>query len=125
MKHTPRLRSACSLILLLFLAISLAACHTYHIDVTITNHTGAPISLLEVDYPSASFGSEALAAGADLHYRIQTRNSGPVKVQYTAANGKQIQVTGPTLYERQEGRIDIDLLADGKAEFHPSLNPQH
>jgi hypothetical protein len=112
-------------ILSLILCLPLAACHSYHIDATVTNNTGGSISLLEVDYPSASFGADSLASGADFHYRIQTRNSGPVKVQYTAANGKQIQVTGPTLYERQEGRIDVVLLPGGKAEFHPSLNPQH
>jgi hypothetical protein len=36
-----------------------------------------------------------------------------------------VQITGPTLYEKQEGSIEIVLLPDGKAEFHPSLNPQH
>jgi hypothetical protein len=61
---------------------------------------------------------------ADFHYRFQTRGSGPLTVQYTAANGHQIQISGPTLYERQEGRLDIDLLPGGKAEFRPALNPQ-
>lgn len=112
-------------ILSLLVCLSLTACHSYHIETTITNNTGGPISLLEVDYPTASFGADSLASGADFHYRIQTRNSGSIKVQYTAANGKQIQVTGPTLYERQEGRLDVVLLPDGKAKFHPSLNPQH
>ena len=101
------------------------ACHSYHIDATIENHTGGPISLVEVDYPTASFGIDSLAAARTFHYRIQTRNSGPLKVQYTAANGHQVQITGPTLYEKQEGAIEIILLPSGKAEFHPSLNPQH
>jgi len=109
--------------LLLFCAFAFSACHSYHIDVTIRNSTGGAISLLEVDYPTASFGADALAAGADLHYLIQTRGSAPIKVQYTAANGRQIQNAGPTLSERQEGRIEVVLLPDGKAEFHPSLNP--
>jgi len=103
----------------------LTACNSYHIEATILNHTGGTISLLEVDYPSASFGVDTIPADGTYHYRLQTRDSGPVKVQYTGANGKQIQVTGPKLYEKQEGSIEIVLLPDGKVEFHPSLNPQH
>ncbi len=38
-------------------ATLLAACHSYHIDAAIENRTGADIQLLEVDYPSASFGA--------------------------------------------------------------------
>jgi hypothetical protein len=106
-------------------ALVLSACHSYHIETTVKNNTGGAISLLEVDYPTASFGVDAVAASSEFHHRIQTRGSGPLKVQYTSANGTQIQITGPTLYEGQEGRIEIDLLANGKAEFHPALNPAH
>ena len=105
--------------------LPVAACHSYRIDATVENRTGSAISLLEVDYPTASFGIGSLASDDVFRYRLQTRGSGPVKVQYTVGNGRTIQITGPTLYERQEGSIDIVLLADGKAEFHPKLNPQH
>ena len=50
--------------------------------------------------------------------------SGPLKVQYTGSDGRQTQVEGPALAERQEGRIEIVLLPGGKAEFHPQLTPQ-
>jgi hypothetical protein len=79
------------------------ACHSYHIDATVENRTGTPIQLLEVDYPSASFGADSLAAGHVFHYRIQLRGSGPLKVQYTAG-GLQAQIDGPSVAERQEGR---------------------
>jgi hypothetical protein len=77
-----------------------------------------------VDYPSASFGADALAAGQVFHYRIQLRGSGPLKVQYTAAGGRQAQIDGPSVVERQEGTLEIVLLPGGKAEFHPHLTPQ-
>lgn len=118
-------RAAMGWALLSVCVLIATACHSYHIEATVKNNTGAPISLLEVDYPSASFGADAVGASAEVHHRIQTRGSGPLKVQYTDAHGKQVQVTGPTLYENQEGQIEIDLLAAGKAEFHPSLNPAH
>ncbi len=103
----------------------LSACHSYHIEATVKNDTGGPVSLLEVDYPSASFGADALEANGTFHHRIQTRGDGPLKVQYTSPSGKQVQITGPTLYEGQEGQIEIDLLANGKADFHPALKPAH
>jgi hypothetical protein len=108
---------------LLPLLLAAAGCHSYHVETTVENRTGAPIKLLEVDYPSASFGANSLAAGSVLHYRIQLRGNGPLKVQYTAADGRQVQIEGPTLAERQEGRLGIVLLPGRKAEFHPDLTP--
>lgn len=99
-------------------------CHSRHIDTTVENRTGGAIQLLEVDYPSASFGANSLAAGEVFHYRIQLRGSGPLKVQYTGSDGQQAQMDGPSLSEPQEGRIEIVLLPGGKAEFHPQLTPQ-
>jgi hypothetical protein len=101
-----------------------AGCHSYHIEASVENRTGGAITLLEVDYPSASFGADMLAADQVFHHRIQTRDSGPISVQYTAAHGRQVVAKGPTLYEKQEGSIEIVLLPDGKAEFHPALSPQ-
>ena len=98
-------------------------CHSYHVDATVENRTGAPIQLLEVDYPSASFGANSLAAGAVFHYRIQLRGIGPLKVQYTGQDGRQAQIDGPTVAERQEGALQIVLLPGGKAEFHPQMTP--
>ena len=99
------------------------ACHSYHIDTTIENRTGADIQLLEVDYPSASFGADRIASGAVYHYRFQVRGSGPLKVEYTAGDGKQVQIAGPTLVERQQGQLKIVLLPAGKAQFLPQLTP--
>jgi hypothetical protein len=102
----------------------LCGCHSYQIDTTIENRTGAAIELLEVDYPTASFGDDTLPAGADFHYRFQVRGSGPVKVQYSESDSHKVrQVTGPEVFEHQEGRLEILLLAEGKAEFHPELSP--
>ena len=103
----------------------LAACRSHHIEATVENRTGAPITLLEVDYPSASFGANSLASNAAFRYRFQVRGSGPLTVQYTAADGRQVQITGPTLHEKQEGRLEIVLPPGGKAAFHVELNPQN
>lgn len=104
-------------------AFFVTACHSYHIDATIENRTGAPIQLLEVDYPAASFGADSLAAGASFHYRFQVRGSGQFKVSYTSVSGQTVQISGPTLTERQQGNLEIVLDPGGKAEFHPQLTP--
>ena len=125
MKRNPRLTQTLVAASLGLLGLNLiGGCHSYHIEATVENHTGGTITLLEVDYPSASFGADTLAADGVYHHRIQVRDSGPISVQYTASHGHQVQVKGPTLYEKQEGSIEIDLLPNGKVEFHPALNPQ-
>ena len=120
MKRRPGVRSRTLCFALAPLLIALSACHSYHIDTTIENRTGAPIELLEVDYPSASFGVDSLADGADFRYRFQVRGSGPLTLQYTSG-GHPIQNTGPTLYERQQGQLEIVLLPAGKAQFRPQV----
>jgi hypothetical protein len=101
----------------------LAGCHSYHVDTTVENRTGKPVKLLEVDYPSASFGTGQLESGAIFSYQMQFRNAGPLKVMYTADDGRQVSIDGPRVAEKQEGRLQIVLLPDGKAEFHPELTP--
>lgn len=118
-----RLRGLAFLTLTMACLFTLAGCHSYHVDATVENQTGGSVQLLEVDYPSASFGKDTLASGAIFHYRFQLRGSGQLKVQYTAADGKQVQITGPSVAERQEGSLRIVLLPAGKAEFRPSLTP--
>jgi len=121
-----RMRGLLSAAALVLPALALTACHSYRIDAVVENRTGAAIELLEVDYPSASFGADKLPAGADFRYRFSVRGSGPMKVQYTEnATQKMRQANGPQLIEHQEGRIEIVLLPEGKTEFHPELTPQH
>jgi len=103
--------------------LAVAACHSYHIDATIENRTGTDIQLLEVDYPSASFGADHIASGASYHYRFQVRDSGPIKISYTGPDQKQVQIAGPTLVERQQGQLKIVLMPSGKAQFIPQLAP--
>lgn len=99
-----------------------AGCKSPHVDVSVENHTGTDIKLLEVDYPSASFGADKLAAGASMHYSVALQGEGQVKVQYTAPDQKQPEMTGPRLSEGQAGKLAIVLLPEGKAEFHPDLH---
>jgi len=111
--------------ILLLVCSAATGCRSYHVGITVENRTGAPIQLVEVDYPSASFGAGSLAPGANLQYQIQVRGTAPIKVQYTGAGGVQKQVSGPALSEGDEGQLQIILLPDGKAEFTPQLSHRH
>src|SRR5258708_20600949 len=82
-------------------SLTLIGCHSAHVEVTVENHTGGPIRLLEVDYPSASFGADRLAESAIMHYRIQLQGTGPLKVQYTPDNNHPSQIPGPDLSHGQ------------------------
>jgi hypothetical protein len=111
--------------IVLLALIAFTGCRSYHVGISVENRTGAPIQLLEVDYPSASFGADSLAPGASLNYRIQVRGAGPVKVQYTVAGGAQKQISGPSLSEGDEGTLQIILLPGGKVDFTPQLSRRH
>ena len=117
------IRASAYAALLAAISFAFSACHSYHIDSTIENRTGADVQLLEVDYPSASFGADRIASGAVFRYRFQVRGSGPLKITYTGPNEKQVQIDGPTLVERQQGQLKIVLLPGGKAQFLPQLTP--
>jgi hypothetical protein len=88
------------------IALSTAAgCHSSYIEATVKNASGAPLSLVEVDYPSASFGRENLADGAEYHYRFKIIGSGPTKVLWTDTTRQEHTVPGPILHENDEGRM--------------------
>jgi len=113
----------CWILTLCLIIPAITGCKSYWIDATVENQTGQSIHELEVDYPTASFGSNGLAPGATMHYRFQIRGSGPVKVEYSVPDGKTTRAQGPTLTEHQQGGLTIRLLPGGKVEFLPNLQP--
>ena len=98
-----------------FAAIVLATtgCHSPYVDATVSNRTSQPILLLEVDYPSASFGTQNLAPGAELHYRFKVLGSGNMKVLYTDNAHADHTASGPSLKEGAEGPLAIGITPSG------------
>ena len=95
--------------------LALTGCHSAFIQADVHNGTGQDISLLEVDYPSASFGTESLPAGADYNYRLKVLGNGPLKVSWTDAAHHDHNATGPSVSEGQEGRLTVTLTAQSAA----------
>ena len=116
------MRRACSLFALC-LPLLAGGCHSHYVQATITNQSGYPLNVVQVEYPSASFGTSVLKPGESFHYRFKLLGSGPIKVTYVdAKNGEHTQ-TGPHLNEGQEGQLGIVFPAQDHADFTTSLRP--
>jgi len=104
---------------------TISGCRSPYVETTIANRTGSDITELQVEYPSASFGKDALPSGADFHYRFKLQGSGPIKLSYTDAAHQDHAFTGPTLYEGQQGTLRIEIDPPNNAVFAPTLTPAH
>ena len=93
--------------------IAATGCHSAYVEATVSNHTDKPIELLEVDYPSASFGTQNLAPGADFHYRFKVLGSGGMKLLYTDSTHQDHKADGPFLKEGAEGPLAIAITSTG------------
>lgn len=102
--------------------MGLAGCHSYHVDATVENRTGQELKLVEIDYPSASFGKDTMAPGEVLHYRMQFIGAKALQVRYWTGDNhlQETTIAGPEFHEQQEGLVEIILKPGGKAEFNLS-----
>lgn len=102
--------------------VGLAGCHSHYVEADVINDSGGAVSLVEVDYPSASFGKESLANGAVYHYRFKILGDGPTKILWTDAQRKDHSVAGPSLQEGQEGTLTVTMTGD-TAHWSTKLRP--
>jgi hypothetical protein len=91
------------------LLLGMVGCKSAFINADVRNATGGTVTLVEVDYPNASFGRESLAAGADFRYGFKVLGSGGTTVSWTDAANTQHTMKGPDLHELQEGSLTITL----------------
>jgi hypothetical protein len=103
--------------------IAATGCHSAFVDATVSNRTTQPLLLLEVDYPSASFGTQSLAPGADFHYRFKVLGSGNLKLTYTDAAHHEHKFDGPFLNEAADGPLAITISPDGPHWQTPPARP--
>jgi hypothetical protein len=110
-------RSPISLRLLAFVGvaalITLGGCHSAYVNATVMNQTPTAISVVQVEYPSASFGTQTIAAGQEFHYRFKVLGSGALKITYTDTKEAEHKSSGPTLNEGTEGAVKITVAPDG------------
>ena len=102
--------------------LALCGCHSSYVAATVRNASGGPVTLLEVDYPSASFGPGSLADGASFNYRFKILGSGSTKVLWTDAAHKEHNVAGPELHEGEEGPLLVTLTHAGQATWDSQVH---
>jgi hypothetical protein len=105
-------------------AILLTGCRSASIQATLSNRTGERLSLIEVDYPSASFGTQALASGQQFQYRFKVLGNGPTLATWNDTAGVGHKSTGPSFKESDRGTLTVSFTAPDTAvwRFTPS-NP--
>ncbi|HWG39988.1 MAG TPA: hypothetical protein VN658_05530 [Candidatus Acidoferrales bacterium] len=91
----------------LLLVAFLAGCRAHMVTIKLVNTSASPLSTIIVDYPSATFGKDKLAPGESFSSSVKLTDDGPLKVQFTDANGGNHTYTGPMLHKSEEGSIDI------------------
>lgn len=95
------------------LLLTATGCHSAFIDADLVNLTSSPITLVELDYPSASFGTQTLAPNQHFRYRFKVLGSGPLKLIYTGPTHREQTILGPTLNEGDEGPLTITVTPTG------------
>ena len=106
---SPKLSLVCCLLATL---AAIAGCRSRVINVNLTNSSSRPVSSIIVDYPTATFGVNALDPGKSFHYVIKPLDNGALKIQFVDAAGKTHNVTGPMVKKGQEGTIEITITQD-------------
>jgi hypothetical protein len=95
--------------LLLTVAFLICGCRSRVVYVELTNVSQQPLYTITVDYPGATFGLNRLDAGQSYRYPIHPQQTGPLKIQFTDANGKIHNYSGLELHKDDEGSAPVKL----------------
>lgn len=99
----------------------LVGCKSPFVDASVRNGSSQNITLVEVQYPYASFGFQSVAAGTERHYRFKILGSGSAKLTYTDVSGKEHHAAGPALREGESGSLRI-LVTDAQVTWEQNLH---
>lgn len=108
---------------LLSVTTLLVGCHSHYIQATVVNHSPAVINVLQVEYPGAAFGTQAIPAGGTFRYRFKLLGSGDLKIAWTDASQKDHTMQSLHLNEGQEGTLLLDFPSQTAVNVTPSLKP--
>lgn len=108
---------------LLGAVLLLTGCKSPFVDAVVRNNSQRTITLVEVDYPSASFGWQALEPGSERHYRFKVLGSGPATLTFVDGSGKEHRESGPLLHEGAFGSLQVTI-AEQKVQWAARLKQQ-
>lgn len=101
------------LALALPVAFLVSGCHSAYVNSTIQNRTAQPVTLVELDYPSASFGTQLLEPGQEFKYRFKVLGSGGLKLLWTDTQRREQHSDGPHLDEGADGNLTVTITPAG------------
>jgi hypothetical protein len=123
MRKQNRLRGLFVLAALTTLMLTVG-CRAKLVEVRVVNSGTTDLHNVEVDYPSASFGTSTLAPGATYTYRIQLQDAGRMKVEFYDNKEQPHSGKGPYVEEGQQGTLTLTLDGSGKNEWDAQLHPE-
>lgn len=97
------------LVVAILFALSLSGCRAHVVKISLTNTSTQPIKTIIVDYPNATFGKDALAPGESYFSLIKPVDHGPIKVQFTDAQGDRHAYQSISLQQGDDGSVNIKL----------------
>lgn len=95
--------------LVLPLLMAATGCGSHVVQITLTNASQQPVRTIVVDYPGATFGVNVLEPGKSFQYKIKPLETGPLKIQFTDAQGAIHSYSGTVLKKNDAGEIDVKL----------------
>jgi hypothetical protein len=110
------------IVIVVSVCLALVGCHSASISATISNHRSTPVTLVEVDYPSASFGVQKLGPGEDFRYRFKVIGTGATTLLWSEPAKRDQKTHGPVLREGDEGTLAITFPADGPPTWEVRLH---
>jgi hypothetical protein len=115
------MRSLPSLAFALTLLIATGCRNSAFIETSIRNDGNAPLNLIEVSYPSASFGTQSLAPHSVFHYRFKVQGSGPITLSYVTPDNQTHTLAGPTLSEGDQGALTVAINPAGQISWQSAV----
>ena len=92
-----------------------------YIQAAIQNQGNEPVKLVEIDYPSASFGVQQIPPRTIYHYQFKVQGSGNISITFVGNQDKSYTVVGPELRQGDQGIVEVFLDATGSVHWNPVL----
>jgi hypothetical protein len=121
-KGGKRAKSRVAALVAAVVCLGAAACRSAFVETTVENKGTTAVHVIEVDYPSASFGMQTLDAHSTYHYHFKIQGSGPVTITFLDDARKPHSATGPTLTQGQQGNLSITIDGDDKVSWGAKLS---
>jgi hypothetical protein len=112
-----QLRAGAIAVLVCLAVLSAVGCRSAFMETSVENDGATAVHVIEVDYPSASFGMQTLDPHATFHYHFKIQGSGPITITFIDSAGKPHTATGPTLTQGQQGNLKITIGPSGSVSW--------